>query len=469
MTQALFNAVLAAALVGTTLQGGRAAAQVPHFHKVFTDKTALFDASHYKQSMVTTATNIFSVVDSTVGVMLTKMDLSGNVVWTHLLGDMRTSAPTLIVGVGDNLILGTYNVNYDAAVVSKIDPATGNVLWSKRYYQLEELVTLTQRGNRYVAMGNSYYGGRIKPLAISINDADGSVAWAKQYLEVTASYTDDYDHFIRDATVNPDKVVFTGVFYNGVNISLARPRVTMLTIDADTGNVPSGAMHSYDMSWPATGDPLKTGAEYGWDIADVKMASGVMYGFTLAGTYPLGTYGAPAMVRLNQDGVVMWAKFYRSSNSSSGFGRTARQNEFFNAGRLDFYTSWDFYRNAIDGTGTASGLMRLNESDGSVAGMTVYDAPGWYAGLSMHSDGAGGYLLHNSEDTYPAHSFELLKVGQVGGNVTCTADDTTLTTQSLTVTDLSIDLVSPSIPVDPVDTPLLWVDRTLTVTDCACP
>lgn len=471
MRHALFNAVLAVALVGTALVGGRAAAQVPHFHKVFTDNTALFDASHYKQSMVTTATNIFSVVDSTVGVMLTKMDLSGNVVWTHLLGDSRTTAPTLIVGVDDSLILGTYNVNYDAAVVSKIDAGTGNVLWSRRYDELEELITLTQRGNRYVAMGNSYYGnGRIKPLAISIRDSDGSVAWAKQYLEVTAIYTTDYNHRIKDATVNPNTIVYTGVFYDGVSISAARPRVTMLTIDASTGNVPPGAMHGYDVSWPATGDPLETDTGYEWDIADVKMASGAMYGFILAGTYPLGPgYGAPAMVRVNQDGVVQWAKLYRSSNATSGFGRTARQSEFFNAGRLDFYTSWDFYRNAIDGTGTASGLMRLTESDGSVVGMTVYDAPGWYAGLSMHSDGAGGYLLHNSEDTYPAHSFELLKVGQIGGNVTCTAEDTTLTAQSLTVTDLSIPLVSPSIPVDPVDTPLLWVDRTLTVTDCACP
>jgi hypothetical protein len=469
MRHALFH-TLAVALVCTTLLGGRAAAQVPHFHKVFTDNTTLFDAGHYKQSMVTTATNIFTAVESTAGVMLMKTDLSGNVVWNHLLGDARTSAPTLILGVGDNLILGTYNVNYDAAVVSKIDPGTGNVLWSKRYYELEELITLTQRGDRYVAMGNSYYGnGRIKPLAISINDSDGSVAWAKLYLEVTASYTTDYDHFIRDATVNPNRVVFTGVLYNGINISAARPRVTMLSIDASTGNVPSGAMHSYDMSWSATGDPLKTGAEYGWDIADVKMASGAMSGFLLAGTYPLATYGAPAVVRLNQDGVVQWAKFYRSSNSNSGFGRTARQNDFFNAGRLDFYTSWDFYQNAIDGTGTASGLMRLNEVDGSVAGMTVYDAPGYYAGLSMHSDGAGGYLLHGSEDTYPARSFELLKVGQIGGNVTCTAEDTTLTTQSLTVTDLSIALTSPSISVDPVDTPLTWVDRALAVTDCACP
>src|SRR4029077_12839328 len=133
--------------------------------------TTLFDASHYKQSMVTTASNIFTVVDSTAGTMLLKMDLSGNVVWTHLLGDVRTGASTLIVGVGGNLILGTYNVNYDAAVVSKIDPAAGNIMWSTRYWQLEDLITLTQRGNRYVARGNSYYGaGRTKPLAISIND-----------------------------------------------------------------------------------------------------------------------------------------------------------------------------------------------------------------------------------------------------------------------------------------------------------
>lgn len=471
MRHASFNALLAAALVCTISAGGRALAQVPHFHKVFTDNTTLFDASHYKQSMVTTASNIFTVVDTTNGSLLMKTDLSGNLVWSHMMGDVRTGASTLIVGVGDNLILGTYNVNYDAAVVSKIDPATGNVLWSKRYPQLEELITLTQRGNRYVAMGNSYYGGgRIKPLAISINDSDGSVAWARQYLEVTATYTTDYNHRIKDATVDPNTVIFTGVFYDGVNISAARPRVTMLAIDAATGNVSTGAMHSYDVNWLATGDPLETDVGFEWDIADVKTTSGAQSGFTLAGTYPLGFgRGAPAVVRLDQNGAVKWAKLYRSANSSSGFGRTARQSEFFNGGRLDFYTSWDFYRNAIDGTGTASGLMRLNEVDGTVVGMTVYDAPGYYAGLSMHSDGAGGYLLLGSQDTFPASSFELLKVGQVGGNVSCTAEDTTLTITPLSVTDLSISLVSPSIPVTPVDTPLTWVDRTLTVTDCVCP
>jgi len=133
MRHTSFNALLAAALVCTISAGGRALAQVPHFHKVFTDNTTLFDASHYKQSMVTTASNIFTVVDTTDGTLLMKTDLSGNLVWSHMLGDVRTGESTLIVGVGDNLILGTYNVTYDAAVVSKIDPATGNVLWSKRY------------------------------------------------------------------------------------------------------------------------------------------------------------------------------------------------------------------------------------------------------------------------------------------------------------------------------------------------
>lgn len=462
--------LLAAVLLCAALLGSRAFAQVPHFHKLFTDNNALFSNSHYQNAMVVTSTSIFTLLDHDDGTLLVKTDLLGNVVWSHLYGDSRTKASTLTLGVGDNLIVAATSLTWGAAVVAKIDPGTGNVLWAKRYPKLDAIATVTQRGNRYVVMGSSAYSGRSKPLAISINDADGTVAWAKQYLEVTAPYTTDYNHEIQAAAVNPSTVVFAGVFSNGVNISAARPRLTMLTLDASTGDVSTGAMHSYDVTWLATGDPLETDAPYVWDIASIKSATGALAGFTLGGTYPLGFgSGAPAVVRLDQSGALRWAKLYRSSNSTSGFGRGIRQNDFFNAGRLDLYTSWTFYRNAIDGTGTASGLMRINEVDGTIAGMTVYDVPGYYAGLSMHADGAGGYLLLGSKDLTPFTSFELLKVGQVGGNVSCTAEDTTLTAQPLSVTDLSISLVSPSITVSPVDHTLTWVDRALTAGDCSCP
>jgi hypothetical protein len=464
--QKLFPAVL----LCTALFTGRAFAQVPHFHKLFTDTNAFFSRSHYQQSIVVTSTNIFTLLDHDGGALLVKTDLSGNMVWSHLYGATRTNAATLRLGVGDDLILAATSATWDDATISKIDSGTGNVLWSKRYPTLVEIATITRRGNRYVVMASSSYSGRSKPVAISINDADGSVAWAKQYLEVDATYTTDYNHVIHAATSNADAVVFAGLLYNDINISLARPRVTMLTIDAGNGNVSTGAMHSYDVNWLATGAPLETDSPFVWDISPVNTSNGAPAGFTLAGTYPLlAGSGQPAVVRLDQNGALLWAKLYRSSNSSSGFGRGIRQNDFFNAGRLDLYTSWTFYRNAIDGTGTASGLMRLNEVDGTVVGMTVYDAPGYYAGLRLHADGAGGYLLLGTKDLTPFTSFELIKVGQVGGGVSCTAEDTTLTTQLLSVTDLSIALVSPTITVTPVDETLTWVDRALTTTDCNCP
>lgn len=461
---------LAAVLLCAVSAGGRAFAQVPHFHKLFTDNTALFSRDHTLNATVVTSTNLFTLLERTDGVLLVKTDLSGNPVWSHLLGDMRTDTPTLALGVGGNLIVALRSLNTGDAVVAKIDPGTGSIVWAKHYPKLDEIATITQRGNRYVVMGSSTYSDHSKPLAISINDADGSVAWARQYLETLATYTTDYNHVIQAATSNPGSVVFAGLFSNGVNLSADRPRVTMLTIDADTGDVSGGAMHGYDVDWLVTGDPLEAGEPFVWDIASVKDATGALSGFTLGGTYPLGFgSGAPAVVRIDQGGALRWAKLYRSSNSNSGFGRGIRQNDFFNGGRLDLYTSWTFYRNAIDTTGTASGLMRLNEADGTVVGMTVYDAPGDYAGLSLHGDGAGGYLLLGSKDTTPYTSVELLKVGQIGGNVSCTAEDTTLTAQPLSVTDLSIALVSPAITITPVDLTLSWVNRALTATDCSCP
>ncbi len=326
---------LAAVLLCAASAGGRALAQVPHFHKLLTDNTAVFSSSHTQNATVVTSTNIFTLLERTDGALLVKTDLSGNLVWSHLLGDARTGASTLTLGVGGNLIVALRSLDTNDAVVAKIDPGTGSILWAKHYPKLDEIATITQRGDRYVVMGGSTYSGRTKPLAISINDADGSVAWARQYLETAAIYTTDYNHVIQAATGNPGSVVFAGLFSNGVNVSADRPRVTMLTLDASTGDVSGGAMHGYDVDWLVTGDPLETDSPFVWDIASVKDDTGVLTGFTLAATYPMGFgNGAPAVVRIDPSGALRWAKLYRSSNSSSGFGRGIRQNDFFNAGRL---------------------------------------------------------------------------------------------------------------------------------------
>lgn len=65
-------------------------------------------------------------------------------------------------------------------------------------------------------------------------------------------------------------------------------------------------------------------------------------------------------------------------------------------------------------------LVPINETDGLPNGIMIYDVPNDdFAGMSMNEDGSGGYLAIGTRDTAPLDTFQLLKVGQVGGNVDC--------------------------------------------------
>jgi len=51
----------------------------------------------------------------------------------------------------------------------------------------------------YITPSNDYLA---KPMVVAINDADGSVVWAKKYFEGKADYVDSYKHYITGYAVN---------------------------------------------------------------------------------------------------------------------------------------------------------------------------------------------------------------------------------------------------------------------------
>ena len=62
----------------------------------------------------------------------------------------------------------------------------------------------------YISPANDYLA---KPMAIAINDADGSVVWAKKYFEGQAGYINSYQHYITGYAVNPNKIIYVGKYY----------------------------------------------------------------------------------------------------------------------------------------------------------------------------------------------------------------------------------------------------------------
>jgi hypothetical protein len=73
-----------------------------------------------------------------------------------------------------------------------------------------------------------------KPMAVAINDADGSVVWAKKYFEGQADYLESYKHYITGYAVNPNKVIYVDKYYDAVvdPHGEGRRRVSLLPINA---------------------------------------------------------------------------------------------------------------------------------------------------------------------------------------------------------------------------------------------
>ena len=128
----------------------------------------------------------------------------------------------------------------------------------------------------------------------------------------------------------------------------------MMTIHASNGNVPIDAMHTYDLELLPSDYAIESDAPFPWDIPRVKdPISNTFDGLAIAGTYSHSdTYSFtttdPVVLRVDQDGNPLWAKLYGSANSVYGFGRGIRQNVYFYGDRLDVFTPWENYSNAID-------------------------------------------------------------------------------------------------------------------------
>jgi hypothetical protein len=453
---------IAAVMLATALLG--AAVEATKIHKLYEDAGSFFWSQLNKQ-VITDATHIYVLLDNDDGMLLTKTDMSGNIVWSHLYGDGDINASTLTIGSSGNVVLVSQYTEYRDVVVTKINPVSGNVIWSKRYPGMDEAFTINERGSTFVLMGNTSYVANVsKPIAMAINDTNGNVVWAKLYLEADAGYTTDYIHRLQAAATNPGTITYVGKFYDSVLSDTERARMSMITIDAGTGEVSGGTMQAFDLTW--SGGEVESDSPYTWDIARVNGANDQPDGFAISGTIVhTPSSSDPAVLRVSQAGVPLWGKVYRSANSNEGIGRGVRQNKFFNNGRLDVYSSWDFYRHAIDVTGTVSGLMHINESDGSPVSISIYDVPGAdYQGLSMNPDGTGGYLALGAKADSPYTSFQLLKVGQVGGGVEAYVEHP-LTAEDLEIEEELVEMVSADDDITPIDHPLTWVDLPLIVTD----
>ncbi len=462
----------AAVLSGTSVQATK-------FHKVYDDPGGFFSEDQLNQQILATEDSIYAFLDHGDGLLLTRTDLEGNVVWSHLYGGLRDEASTLSGADDGNLIMVSWSIDWLELVVSKVDAVTGDVVWSKRYPGINQAFTATRRGARHVIMGDKTYinasGDYLdKPVAASIRDSDGTVVWAKEYLEGTWEYLDEYHHYITGAAVSQGQITYVGKFHDAVvdPHGPGRRRVSFLTINAADGLVPINAMHTYDLELNAVDYAIETDAPFVWDIARVTDAAGQVDGFAISGTYSLSSsyvsYASdPAVFRVTLDGDPLWAMLYRTTNSYQGFGRTILQNAYFNGDRLDVYTSWEGYENAVETRSTVSGMIHLDASDGLAVGMSVYDVPDAdFSGLCMNRDGTGGYVAMAVASMFPNFdSFELLKVGQIGGNVDCHVEHT-LESDPLQIDDQIVEIVPADVDVTPVDYDLTWVDRALTVFEC---
>jgi hypothetical protein len=448
------------------------------FHKVYEDPNGFFSDTQLNNQILTTTNGVYALLDNGDGILLTRTDLEGNVVWSHLYGSYEDKASTLTGAQDGNLIVVSWYLDTIDTVAAKIDAETGEVIWAMRYPYMNEAFTVTRRGSRHVLMGETTYRNAagdylVKPIAIAIRDSDGSVIWAKEYLEGTNDYLENYHHRVQGAAVNPGTVSYVGQFYDAIidPHGADRRRVSLLTIDAGNGLVPINAMHSYDLELNGSDYAIETDSPFVWDITRVTDDAGQLDGFAISGTYShSSTYSFyatdPVVFRVTQTGDPVWAMLYGSPNGTEGFGRGIRQNVYFNGGRLDVYTAWYDYQNGIDGRSTVSGLMRINELDGAAAGIAIYDVPNAdFAGLCLGPDGTGGYVALAVESVSPYNSFELLKVGQIGGNVDCYLDHT-LEPEVLAIDDDIVEIVPVDVPVAPIEFSLPWVDLSLTVSEC---
>jgi hypothetical protein len=400
-------------------------AQATKIHRVYELEDAFFASSDYKKQIVSFPDEaIFVAIDSGDGILVMKTDFAGDILWTQLYGDFLDQEPLLVESADGNLILAHYNLD-DKAIVTKLDSDDGSIIWSQSYSHFDQVDALTRRGQHYVVMGaESTAPATHKPIAISVSGLNGNVLWSKRYDQGQAPYDTDYTLEINDATVRPDEVVYVAKHYPSSDPLLPR-FAAMMFLDADTGII--NVMHNYSLVVNANDHGLDPDAPFVWDIARLQTTAGVEDGFAISGTYSHSdtvqfTATDPVVFRVEPEGAPVWAQLYDSAISSKGFSRGILQNEFFFGDRLDVYTTWDQY-DAIDAGGEKSGLMRIDASDGTAFGISIYDVPGEpgtdFEGRTMAADGLGGYIALATRATNPFDAFELIKVGQIGGGVEC--------------------------------------------------
>jgi len=85
--------------------------------------------------------------------------------------------------------------------------------------------------------------------------------------------------------------------------------------------------------------------------------------------------------------------------------------------------------------------------------------------MSMNDDRSGGYLAIGTRDIAPLDTFQLLKVGQIGGNVDCLVEHE-IEAEDLIVDDIIVEIVPEDVQVAPAVYDLPYVDLPLSVFEC---
>ncbi len=130
---------------------------------------------------------------------ITKIDSSGNLIWTKPYYD---SIPSFSYYTSHNnsffftnnsyFISGSKGVN---SFIIKTD-TSGNIIWNKRYLFCEGLYSIAQNSeNTFIALGRAGFSGYIDCMKF---DSSGNIIWNKDFRNDTLSYGIGWDRIIRN-------------------------------------------------------------------------------------------------------------------------------------------------------------------------------------------------------------------------------------------------------------------------------
>lgn len=346
----------------------------------------------------------YSPINGSPTIFVMRTDQDGNVDWVneyHLPGSVER-ANTLEVSHNEQelVISGKVNPNNpqlpNYVIIFKISQANGAVIWANDYSNIFELNTMVKRStggiNYYVLGGKRIEPGvnLAKPVAIAINDVDGSLRWAYQYNENQPNYALNFHNRITGFAVQPNQVAFTGIYHNTTN---SERLISFFRLQPFTGSIIGNVLYAYDIEDDSTDVAIATSGLHVWDIARVQQPqSGNFNGYVISGTYVTSPFGQPqtsetALLRIDQNGVPLWANLYDHADDNSGFGRGVYQDQ------NDLLSLDVFSKHGIGSR--RSGFLSVDLPAGNLLGFREHnfgDNPGFSSSSMNRIPGTSGYI-----------------------------------------------------------------------------